>query len=249
MDEKPVILALDNVEPLAVVPKLETLFRLREAERLIGRLKINDVAHAPKKEVMFSMLRCQFPQLKIFLDLKLPDVSETNLNILRWYAEYEIAMVTVSAGIVSAQSFIRLHKEFPDIELIAYCVPTDMPRMEVYRRFGRFPEMVIMDMIGGLEHEFEVRFEGNNPVVSYVCGGPELSKLKERFGSRYSPVVPALRSSFMEKDHQERTTPPRVALEQGAKWLVMGSQLLRGNPEKGISPEESLLRTYDEIFS
>jgi hypothetical protein len=37
------------------------------------------------------------------------------------------------------------------------------------------------------------------------------------------------------------------ALAHGARWIVMGTQLLKGNPAGGITAEESQRRTLAEI--
>ena len=51
----------------------------------------------------------------------------------------------------------------------------------------------------------------------------------------------------MAPDHQKRITGAYEALKLGAWRLVMGAQITKGNPDKGVSTEESQAITLEEV--
>jgi len=180
--------------------------------------------------------------LEIFADLKLPDVSSTNVNVLRRHADCGINRVTVTY-VVSVRSILAIHAINPKTRITLYCVPTDMSEEEAVRRFGKTPFEIIRDALRGFEQEFNI-LGVPNPIGDCVCSGRELVALRRVFGDRYGFVVPGIRSEWMEADHQKRTMSPSEALTLGAGQLVMGSQL-RGT--KGVPMQEAQRRTFEEV--
>ena len=86
------------------------------------------------------------------------------------------------------------------------------------------------------------------PFDLVVCSPRELDYLNDSGMDQYfNWVCPGIRDEWMARDHQERTTGVREALEKGAMWVVMATQILKGSPKNGISAEESRQRTLVEI--
>lgn len=243
LDRKPVILAIDKVSPSNALQILRDTMSGQYAQEMIGEVKFNDVLHIDGNGAMLRTIREEFPLLKIFADLKLPDVVSTNVNILGHHADGGIDRVTVTY-VVSAQTILTIHAINPKTRITLYCVPTDTPEEEVVRRFGKSPFEIIKDALKGFEQEFDEILGVPNPISDCVCSGRELGALREVFGDRYGFVVPGIRSRWMGADHQKRTMSPFEALRCGARRLVLGSQL-RGT--RDISMQDAQQRTYEEI--
>lgn len=243
LNRKPVTFAIDNVSPKEALQILLVTLSGQYAPEMVGEVKFNDVFHEDGGRDLLRSIRKEFPGIGIFADLKLPDVTSTNANILRRYVDCDIDRVTVTY-VVSAQSMLAIQAINPKTSITLYCVPTDMSEDEAVRRFGKTPFEIIRGALDGFEREFCEILGVPNPISACVCSGRELVALREVFGERYGFVVPGIRSEWMEADHQKRTMSPFEALMLGARQLVMGSQL-RGT--KDVSMQSAQQRTYEEI--
>ena len=85
------------------------------------------------------------------------------------------------------------------------------------------------------------------PFDLVVCSSLELLFLKDNLPVAYEFIVPGIRDVWMSSDHQQRITGVRAALDLGATYVVMGAQLTKGNPDAGITPEQSCNFTQLEI--
>lgn len=216
------------------------------AAELIAEIKLNDALHIPGVGPnIINEVRKIAPDVKIFIDLKLPDVSATNINILKRYAPYNPDIVTVTS-IVSAASLLAIREKLPEIKIALVDTLTDISEEELKDRYGMSAAAKITKAL----EFFERRLGDKNPIDYVVCAPTDVKKLGERFGNRYKYINPGIRSPHMAKDHQERITSAYEALINGADLLVMGAQLSKGNPDhpdRPVSAEESVQITFDEV--
>jgi orotidine-5'-phosphate decarboxylase len=260
METKKIILPLDaypNAEDLLTA--LNFYLSEEGTSDLLAFIKINDGVHnydmgGPALLLYIAKsITDHNAEIGIFLDLKIFDVSATLVNTLK---RYSIApdILTVCAN-CSVEGIIKLRKLLPEkTKLAMVSVPTDIPEDECLSRFGKGPEQKIHDDLLGIRHIYKDRISINKsninpePFDLIVCSAHELSGLKKHFPG-YGLIVPGIRDEWMKSkdEHQKRITGVRQALDLGATYVVMGAQFTKGNPEMGISPEQSRALTLTEI--
>lgn len=211
----------------------------------VGMLKLNDALHIPRiGPDIINMARGVIPvHVGIFADLKIVDVSATVVNTLRRYAELKLDILTVFSG-VTIEALQTIRCILPSTEIALVDTLTDMSREQCRMRFGLDPEDKIARALDGI-----LRYPGiqDKLVDLVVCGVGEVEYLRERFSDDIGYVCPGIRDAWMAKDHQERTRGVYDALRAGATYMVMGTQLSKGNPGKGVSAQESREKTWLEI--
>lgn len=263
--ENVVILPLDGYESgEALMSAMEKILEHPDMARLISHIKINDGVHNMDMggpEIVNSIIEyLQDAKLPIglFLDLKIFDVSATLVNVLKKYEKCPPDILTVCSS-VSVAGIIELRKMLPNTKLAMVSVLTDIGEAECLERFDLAVEDKISIDLGSIRRIYQKRLsspENENlpkePFDLVVCSPHELDFLKSCcFPEHYGFIVPGIRDKWMKKanEHQKRTTGVKEALDLGATYVVMGAQMTKGNPEKGISPEESRRLTLEEINS
>ena len=149
----PIILPLDgyeNVEKL--LEALGNILSDPVAKELIGYIKINDAVHMQDTpgpvvvdQVQHALERAE-SSAGIFLDLKLPDTSGTNVNIMKRYLDRPPDILTVRDS-CSASSFLKLRQLLPKTKLALVSALTDMPIGELQARYGMMPALKIFNDI------------------------------------------------------------------------------------------------------
>lgn len=222
---------------------LARLFLSDSVSKLIDVIKFNDAVFLPGfgPNILQVAQRAMPSEVGIFLDLKLADVSATNRNILRHFSDYDIRMLTIRSQ-VSEASFREIRALFPSTKIAVVCLPTDISEVECQRRYEYTPTDYITLELRGLCDMIDAGM-----VNAVVCSPREVAELRRVSGQNLEFVVPGIRDEWMCEDHQERIMGAYKALQAGADWLVIGSQLSKGNPEGGISPSDSQLMTFEEI--
>ncbi len=257
MDWKPVILPLDGY-PTAAGAIINATLILSEpySAALIGVVKINDGAHMPDMSgPMMVQALGKVPEvleidLGTFLDLKANDVSGTLRNVGLHYSPFKVKILTVSSK-TSAKGFLELQRMLPETELALFSVATDITEEDCQERWRMTPGEKIRHDIQVIEKQYE-RIRGNGdpekPFHLTISSPRELDFLADKgVSEKYPAVTPGIRDEWMLKGQQERITGVRYALEHGAKYVVMGSQMTKGNPARGISAKESRRLTAKEI--
>lgn len=235
-----------------------------EIEPYIGYIKLNDALHSnvPGPEVL-SLLRANLDEhgcenIKIFWDMKIGDVSATVINVANKYKAtgVKIDILTVS-GLCSADTFAKLKGVLPDTQLALFSVPTDMSEKECINRYGQSARLKIAADIENISRIYTTEIlhkqtlGRDTPILEHpfewvVCSAQELQYLKQAF-PKLKFIVPGIRDPWMGEDHQKRIIGVKEALLQGAGTVVMGAQVLKGNPGKDVSAEESRRLTMVQI--
>jgi len=78
----------------------------------------------------------------------------------------------------------------------------------------------------------------------FVCSGQEVKSLNQRFGDDFIYVVPGIRSRNESSDDQKRVVTPKVAMDSGATFLVMGREITRSNDP--VSTVENILEELNK---
>ena len=191
----------------------------------------------------------KFPELRGFLDIKGADVVDTIENILKRYKNIgpERLLVTISVH-SSVAVFKALAKNWPRLNVITMGVPTDIALEDFEARYGTTPAEAMKIWFRALTSQFR-RDMGDNEVwpSRYVISSLDMLEMYREEFPGVRPIVPGIRDAWMLKGAQKRTAGTYDALKAGAEFLVMGSQLFKGNSDAGISAADSQARTADEI--
>lgn len=193
-------------------------------------------------------------QIGIFLDLKLADTSGTIENIAAHFAPFRQKILTVRSNL-SGRGFLELHRTLPDVNIALVSFLTDNSVQDCLEQYGLFPEEKILHDMRIVQRKYEKVREDDDPTNAFdmvVCSPNELPFISRNempiFGRRFQKICPGIRDSWMAKGQQERISGVCQALIDGADYVVMGSQMKKGNPKKGISAEESRRLTKEEIL-
>lgn len=263
---RPIIYPMDGCPTAAYLISDLTANLLRPGiGELIAMAKINDANFARDMSApdLIDGIRIVGQITKtdigIFNDLKTGDVSGTLKNITNRFRKNVPEILTVSA-IIATEGFLKIRQTLPSTKIALFSVPTDMSVEECKARYnGMTPsEKIISDIEffmtqwyvvldeAGIDRTSSDVFEF--PFDFVVCSPRELDDLNDAgMGQYFKWICPGIRDRWMEADHQKRTTGILEALQKGAAYAVMSTQLRKGSPKNGVSPEESCELTLKEI--
>lgn len=256
--ERVIILPLDGfASGRELLNYLLKIIEEEDLQSLLAYIKLNDGVHNSDMggpQILADikkLLRERNLPIKIFLDLKIGDVSGTVINTLKKYVDYPPDILTVSA-LCSVESIMKLRKLLPTTKLALLSALTDISREEFLIRFGMTPEVKIFNDLNNIYPIYHERVLGDDsypdmPFDLVVCSPKELVFLKRNLSDSYEFIVPGIRDEWMKKDHQQRTTGVNKAISMGATFVVMGAQIVKGNPGMGVSAKESRRLTMLEL--
>jgi len=250
--QKPcIILPLDNFQGEDGIITLEKVLSNESAKALISHIKLNDAVHGSfvpgpvLLQFYMDAIKETESNAKIFLDLKLADTWGTVKNTVSHYKDVAPDIITLRSS-CSFKAFTVVKSVLPNTKIALVSALTDMSREEHLRRYGLSPEEKIHRDMRALCQKAVVRGQ-KLPFDMVVCSPLELSYLIQMWGDTFEYVVPGIRDKWMLKGQQERSTGIKEALDLGATNVVVGSQMLKGNPKHGISAEESRLLSIEQI--
>lgn len=238
---------------------LERILNEQDTRDLVAYVKLNDAIHnfdesGPNviQEVRLLAQKLGI-EIFIFLDLKLFDVSATLTNVMKKYNLENIRpeILTISSN-VAVETLIKLRRLLPNVKLAMVSALTDIGEEEFQARFGMSPAVKIYNDLMNIRRLYDKREDKptSEPFDLVVCSYHELEFLVTNLPPTYAYIIPGIRDKWMLKkkdEHQKRTAGVKDALDMGAYLVVMGAQLRDGNPEMGITPQESRRLTMEEI--
>jgi len=262
MRKNPVILPYDGFQDANTLSReLENDLQNIEILELLSFVKFNDAMFLPPFSgpgwiVEFWKImekHTLYLDIGIFLDLKLADTSGTLKNIATHFASFQQKILTLRSNL-SGKGYLEIRRVLPDVKIALVSFLTDNSEQDCLEQYGLFPEEKILHDMRIAQRKYErVRNDGD-PRFAFdmvVCSPKELPYLMRNelpiFGKRFEKISPGIRDEWMAKGQQVRATGVAQALIDGADYVVMGSQMKKGNPDKGISAEESRQRTKAEI--
>lgn len=246
MDKRVVILALDGVEGKKAM--LDTIATVMNGPMgpYLAYVKLNDGLHdrdgGPN---IIRAILTEYPSLDVFGDIKAADVWGTIQNICQ---RYDVARMLMTVSIhVDHKVFVKLGTEYPGLKVAAMVVPTDIDAKTFVLRYVMTPAEAMKFWYRSLTDLYreELDIPDGYPSELVIASKDMLPTVKESFPGLLA-ITPGVRDVWMvDPDHQKRTTGVRKALELGARYVVMGAQLLKG--ATGVSVEVSREKTADEI--
>jgi orotidine-5'-phosphate decarboxylase len=157
---------------------------------------------------------------KIFLDLKLHDISATVLRAMQRVAQLGVDLVTVhcSSSIQMLEKAVQGGQGKTGVLGVTLLTDNDRDTVEAAgfkAAFAHDPNQLVM-------HRAKMAFDAGCSGV--VCSGREVRQIKERFGKEFLAVTPGIRPawSILENDDQKRITTPGQAVLDGSDLIVIG---------------------------
>lgn len=170
---------------------------------------------------------------KVFLDLKLHDISETVKRATARIAEVGVRFLTVHAsGPVMRAAMAG--KQGTNLQILAVTVLTDLSDQDLHEDgINRSAADLV-----ALRAE-QARRIG---VDGLVCSPLEVASVRRIVGSDTVLVTPGVRSAGTDAGDQKRVATPAAAVSNGADYLVIGRQITRA-----AQPKQELGKVLREL--
>ena len=158
----------------------------------------------------------------IFLDLKFHDIPNTVSQACKAAAQLGVWMINVHA--LGGRAMMNAAREAIESaprkpHLIAVTVLTSMAEPDL-REVGivASPLVEVMKLAG---------LAGDCGLDGVVCSAHEAAAIRDRFGGRFLRVTPGIRLPEDNAGDQKRVMTPKIAIESGASYLVIGRSVTR----------------------
>lgn len=154
----------------------------------------------------------------VFLDLKFHDIPNTVAKAVVAAAKMGVWMVNVHASggpemMVKAKEALLPFGEKAPL-LIAVTVLTSMDADELSRLgVTKSPQEQVL---------YLATLAKQSGLDGVVCSAQEASSLKDKFGKNFKLITPGIRPQGSEIGDQKRIMTPKLALENGSDYLVIG---------------------------
>lgn len=156
---------------------------------------------------------------KIFLDLKLHDISQTVFRAMQQVADLGADVVTVhcsSPGMLEKAVQGGMGKT----GVLGVTLLTDNDADAV--KAAGLKDEFVSDTNALVMLRAQMAFDAG--CAGIVCSGREVKAVKERFGNNFTAVTPGIRPAWtlLEDDDQKRVTTPGRAIKDGSDYIVIG---------------------------
>ena len=225
--KSPIIIALDFADAGQA---------LRFSERIdpsLCRLKIGkELFTASGPRIVESLMKKGF---EIFLDLKFHDIPNTVASACRAAASLGVWMVNVHA--MGGSVMMKKAREAindSNCKLIAVTLLTSMGIEEI-REIGLTgaPEEIVLRL---------ATLAKSSGLDGVVCSAQEAAMLRSEFGPDFRLVTPGIRPAGTELHDQKRIMTPKMAIDAGSDYLVMGRPI-----REAQDPNLAIEAILDEI--
>ncbi|MCK5838029.1 MAG: orotidine-5'-phosphate decarboxylase [Desulfobacula sp.] len=185
----------------------------------VGMFKIGLELFIDQGPSVVQMIR-KYSGAKIFLDLKLHDISATVHRAMTRVAALGVDLVTVHCSSSAAMLERAVEGAKGGTRVLGVTLLTDNDRETLEAagfkdRFVQDPHLLVL-------HRAQMAYEAGCSGV--VCSGREVLQIKNQFGKDFLAVTPGIRPawSLVEKDDQKRVTTPGQAVALGSDLIVIG---------------------------
>ncbi|MDX8383947.1 MAG: orotidine-5'-phosphate decarboxylase [Ghiorsea sp.] len=168
---------------------------------------------------------------RIFLDLKFHDIPNTVAQAIESAGQLGVNMLNVHAGggVPMLEAAAKAATSFPDMKLIAVTVLTSdtMPKEQA--------------LTTALQRAKMAKDAGLDGVV---CSVHEAAQIKVLCGDHFITVTPGIRWGNQDVQDQQRIADPKMAVEHGSDYLVVGRPILHAdNPKLAAKDAISLMES------
>ncbi len=171
---------------------------------------------------------------KVFLDLKLYDISETVKRTTRHIAGQGIAtFLTIHASRCLMQAAVEGRRNCYT-KLLAVTVLTSFSQDDLADLGHTLPLADLVDL--------RVKKAVESGMDGIICSPLEVARVRRITGPGMLLVTPGVRSAGAAKGDQKRVATPAEAIANGADYLVIGRQVTRAD-----DPRAACEKILDEI--
>ena len=204
----------------------------------VGMFKIGLELFIDQGPSVVAMVR-ELSDAKIFLDLKLHDISATVKRAMGRVATLGVDLVTVHcASVEMLEMAVEGGRGNTGVLGVTLLTDNDSKTVEA----GGFRDMFVTD-----PNELvllRARMALAAGCAGVVCSGREAAQVKSGISPSFLAVTPGIRPewSLLENDDQKRVTTPAQAIKQGSDLLVIGRPI-----RDALDPVKAAQRVVLEI--
>lgn len=220
-DKSPLILALDSTD----IARCGSL--IEETRESIGIYKFGLEFYLKNGASGILEIQSKYPDVRIFLDLKLHDIPNTVAAAAKSVANLKPEILTVHASGGSAMISAAVNS-LPDTKIAAVTILTSLTEEDL-APFGRPAISKTVEELAEAASLAGAR--------AIVASPNEAGALRARLGSEIKLIIPGIRPAGGSSDDQVRVATPESAIESGADYLVIGRPIT-GAAEPGKAAAE-----------
>ncbi len=153
---------------------------------------------------------------KLFLDLKFKDIPNTVFGAVQSALKFSPDMLTIhlSGGRAMIQKAIEAAREKPDLKILGVTVLTSLGEEDLVEMgMNMSPREAVLTLC---------RLGIDAGIKTVVCSPQEIEPIRQRFGAAVELVTPGIRPAWSAKGDQKRVFTPKMAIEAGSDYLVVG---------------------------
>ena len=172
---------------------------------------------------------------KVFLDLKYHDIPNTVRHAVESACKLGVHMLTIhlSGGRTMCQAAVA-GRGTSNLLILGVTVLTSLTDADLHEVGVRGSVQEEVLLLAELAKEVGI--------TGLVASPLELGVLRQRYGSLFTTVIPAIRPSWSEHGDQKRTLTPKQAIDAGASYLVIGRPITASS-----NPRDAVDRIVNEL--
>ena len=172
---------------------------------------------------------------KVFLDLKYHDIPNTVRYAVESACKLGVHMLTIhlSGGRTMCQAAVA-GRGTSNLLILGVTVLTSLTDADLHEVGVRGSVQEEVLLLAELAKEVGI--------TGLVASPLELGVLRQRYGSLFTTVIPAIRPSWSEHGDQKRTLTPKQAIDAGASYLVIGRPITASS-----NPRDAVDRIVNEL--
>lgn len=208
------------------------------AQRLagsVGMFKVGLQLFVAEGPNVVRTLRQRFPEVDVFLDLKIHDIPNTMRGAIASARNLGARFVTVHAGSGVEHLKACVEEAGDDLGILAVTVLTSQDE-QACKEAGH--TRTAAELV-----EMRARCAAEAGCAGLVCSGQELERVNAAAPDLFK-VVPGIRPAGSAVGDQKRVMTPAMAIERGATHLVVGRPIM-----KAEDPAAAATQIVDEIAS
>lgn len=162
---------------------------------------------------------------KVFLDLKFKDIPNTIYGAIKSCLKFSPFMTTIhlSGGGEMIQQAVEAARDEPNLTVLGVTVLTSLSDKDLMETGINLPTDIAVLQLCELGLK--------NGLNAFVCSPLEIEPIKDRFGKDIILVTPGIRPEWSTKGDQKRVFTPKMAMEKGSDYLVIGRPITQNaNP-------------------
>ncbi|MCK4739557.1 MAG: orotidine-5'-phosphate decarboxylase [Deltaproteobacteria bacterium] len=232
--------------PLDLPTKDKALEFVRLLKDSVGVFKVGLELFIAEGPAIIRSIKEIAPESKIFLDLKLHDITETVRRALKSVTMLGVDFVTMhcdnKAMLSAAEEATAAGCKVLGVTVLTNLSQDDLKEIGITEELQDPKDLVL--------HRAGLAKEAG--LSGIVCSGQEVGKITEKFGQDLITVTPGIRplekTSAIKKDDQKRVVTPFDAIKDGADYIVVGRPIRDAEDPKAASANiaEEIKRALDE---